>query len=185
MAGDLRGGDTAAGDLSKVHAALKRECLEQAGNTVYTFTTFYTWLRTLKWIRAALWLAGAASSVAAASTVLSGRPELDLVVAGLALLGAVLPAVIKAVKLDETIGAYERAAARFRSAEAHLRRAGNVWSLKPLADFEKEARAALVELDEARQLSLTPPEWCFNRAKKKVQAGDYDPDPIRSDGSTL
>jgi hypothetical protein len=44
--------------------------------------------------------------------------------------------------------------------------------------FEKEARSAFDDLDKARMDSLTPPEWCFKRAQKKVQTGDYDADPI-------
>ena len=173
MAEDLRSSDTGNGDLSE---ALKRECLEQSRNALYTSTTFYIWLRQLKFLRAAIWVAAVASSGGAASTVLSNRPGLELLVAGLALLGVILPGVIKAVKLDETISAYEHAAARYKVVEGALRRAATVWFHKPSVEFEADAREALADLDSARATSLTPPEWCFRAAQRKVKAGDYEPD---------
>lgn len=178
MAEDLRSGDTGNGDLSAVREALKRECLEQSRNALYTSTTFYIWLRLLKFLRAALWGAAVAAGAVAASTALSKQPGLELVVAGLALLGAILPGVIKAVKLDETISAYDAAAAHYKIAEGALRRAAVIWSHKPSTEFEEEARKALADLDKVRAASLTPPEWCFRAAQKKVKSGDYDPDEI-------
>ena len=100
-------------------------------------------------------------------------------VAGLALLGVILPGVIKAVRLDETISAYEAAAAHYKVVEGELRRAAVIWSNKPSVEFEQEARNALTSLDNARASSMTPPEWCFRAAQKKVKSGDYDPDEIK------
>jgi hypothetical protein len=31
-------------------------------------------------------------------------------------------------------------------------------------------------MNEARKPSLTPPEWCFRWAQKKIKRGDYDND---------
>ena len=86
----------------------------------------------------------------AASTSISKQPNLEAVVAGLALLGIILPGVIKALKLDETISAYEKAAANFKVVEGALRRAADVWSNKSYEEFEREARKALDALDNAR-----------------------------------
>lgn len=123
------------------------------------------------------WILAVACASAAASTVLSGNEVLDALVAGLALLGVILPGALKAVKMDETINAYIQAAADFKVVEGALRRAADVWSHKPYEQFEQEARCALAALDKARENSLTPPEWCFRVAQKKVKSGDYDPDP--------
>jgi hypothetical protein len=34
-------------------------------------------------------------------------------------------------------------------------------------------------LEAARKESVTPPEWCFTAAQKKIQGGHHDPDPPR------
>ncbi|GKY89307.1 hypothetical protein [Sinisalibacter aestuarii] len=177
MAEDIRNSDPRDGDLNAAHAALISECREQSRNTLYTSTSFFIWLRFLKKVRAALWVAAAISGAAAASTVLSKHQNMELVVAGLALLGVILPGAIKALQLDDAINAYAKRAGEFKNVEGALRRAANVWSNKPYDEFEKEARAALAQLDEARKGSLTPPEWCFKGAQRKIKSGDYEPDP--------
>jgi len=177
MAEDIRECGSGNGDLKAAHEALVQECREQSRNALYTSTSFFIWLRWLKIFRAILWVAAAAAGAAAASTVLSKFENLELLIAGLALLGVILPGVAKAVKLDETIDAYTDAAANFKNVEGELRRAAEVWSNKSWDEFEKEARSALASLDGARGAALTPPEWCFKAAQTKVRSGDYDPDP--------
>lgn len=178
MAVDIRNYDPGTGDLKAAHAALVKECAEQAHNTIYASTTFYIWLRWLKRIRGAFWILAAASGAAAASTALNEDDQLKLLVAALALLAVILPGTIKALKLDDTISDCEIAAAKFKTAEGRLRRAANIWANKPFKDFETEAREALQALDDARDASLTPPKWCFRQAQKKVKSGDYDPDEL-------
>ena len=178
MAEDIRISGPRNGDLTAAHAALVKECLEQARNTLYTSTSFFIWLRTLKFLRAVLWVLAAASGAAAASTVLSSREDMELVIAGLALLAVILPGATKALNLDDAIKAYAEHAGAFKNAEGELRRAANVWSNKTFDDFEKDAKFALSQLDEARRSSLTPPEWCFKSAQRKVKSGDYDPDIV-------
>lgn len=178
MAEDIRTYDPGTGDLIAAHTALVRECAEQARNTIYTSTTFYIWLKWLKGVRGVLWVLAAASGAGAASTALNNSDEHQLIVAALALLAVIIPGAIKALKLDDTISAYETAAAKFKNAEGELRRAANVWSHKPYAEFEAEARKALADLDGARDASLTPPNFCFRAAQRKVKSGDYDPDEM-------
>lgn len=176
MAEDIRTSDPRNGDLTAAHAALVKECCEQARNTLYTSTSFFIWLRTLKILRAVLWVLAAASGAVAASTVLSSREDMELMIAGLSLLAVILPGATKALDLDDSIKAYAETAGALKNAEGALRRAANIWSNKPYDDFEKDAKSALLQLDEARNGSLTPPEWCFKSAQRKVKSGDYDPD---------
>ena len=177
MAEDIRECGSGNGDLKAAHEALVQECREQSRNALYTSTSFFIWLRWLKFIRAVFWTAAAVAGAAAASTVLSQNENLELLIAALALLGVILPGVVKAVKLDETIDAYTDAAANLKNGEGELRRTAEVWSHNSWDKFEKEARSALASLDGARKLALTPPEWCFKSAQVKVRSGDYDPDP--------
>lgn len=176
MAEDIRTGGPRDGDLTAAREALTNECREQSRNTLYTSTSFFIWLRYLKVARAVLWVLAAASGALAASTVLTAREGMEIVVAGLALLAVILPGAIQALNLDDAIEDYASRAGEFKNAEGALRRAAEVWSKKPFREFEKEARAALLQLDEARKGSLTPPEWCFRAAQRKVKSGDYDPD---------
>ncbi len=158
--------------------SLRTECLEQARNTLYTSTSFYIWLRWLRFWRALIWFAAVVCSTVAASSIVSDFGWPASVVAGLTLAGVLLPAVVKALKLDETIELYSEQAAKFKNVESRLGRAGRIWSEGSPELFEKEARSAFEDLDKARLVSLTPPEWCFKRAQKKVQSGDYDPDAL-------
>ncbi len=178
MAEDLRDNDYKDGNLDLLRTALKKECQEQSNNTVYTSTSFYIWLRWLRIGRGLLWIVAVAASAIAASSILTDNEVPPLAIAALTLVGVLIPGIIKALNLDETIDAYSRQAGLFKNVEGALRRAAEVWSNKQFSDFEAEARAALTQLDDARRDSLTPPEWCFKRAQKKVQTGDYDPDPV-------
>lgn len=47
----------------------------------------------------------------------------------------------------------------------------------PLQARAREFRRVMKRLEKARQPSYTAPEWCFKKAQRKVQSGDYDPDP--------
>lgn len=160
----------------KMKETLRTECLEQARNTLYTSTSFYIWLRCLRLWRGLIWFAAVACGTVAASSIVSDFGWSAPFVAGLTLAGALLPAVVKALNLDETIAAYSDLAAKFKNVEGRLGRAGRVWSEGSPELFEAEARSAFEDLDKARLVSLTPPEWCFKRAQKKIQTGDYDTD---------
>jgi len=178
MAGDTRNGSASDGDVAALRASLIKECGEQAGNSVYTSTTFYIYLRRLRFCQGALWVLAVLASTVAASSVVGDLGIPPVVVAGMTLAGVLLPGVIKALKLDDQIQAYSEQAGQFKNAEGALRRAADVWSNKDIEAFEQEARSALQLLDETRLKSLTPPEWVFKKAQKKVKKGDYDPDPL-------
>lgn len=178
MAEDIRNGGPRDGDLTAARTALVKECGEQSRGALYTSTSFFIWLRVLKIARAVFWLGAAASGAAAASisTMFSSHGSMNPIIAGLALLAVILPGAIKALHLDATIENYSAKAAELKNVEGALRRSADVWSNKPYEEFEREARAALAQLDRAREGSLTPPEWCFRAARRKVKSGDYEPD---------
>lgn len=93
-----------------------------------------------------------------------------------ALAGVLLPAVGRALHLDATIQDYTVAAARFKNLQGEFRRAAQVWSLKPFAQFEDEARRLFKAMAEARKPSLTPPEIIFRLARRKIKKGHYSYD---------
>jgi hypothetical protein len=87
-----------------------------------------------------------------------------------------MPGLVKALQLDSVIRDYAAAAASFKNLQGEFRRAARVWSNKAFVEFEAEARKAIKAMNEARKPSLTPPEWCFRQAKRKVKRGDYQKD---------
>ena len=140
MAEDLRRDDPADGDLTQAKAALVAECAREEENALYTSTNFFIWLRFLKAVRALLWALAALGSALAASHILRGAPDMKLLMAAAALAGVLLPGLGRALRLDAAIRDYTDAAARFKNLQGEFRRAHLVWSNKPFADFEAEAR---------------------------------------------
>ena len=173
MAKDIRNDDPSNGDLSAGKAALIAECAREEENALYTSTNFFIWLRMLKCIRAALWVGGAIGSIVAASHILRGSEDMKVIMAAFALAGVLLPGIGKALRLDAAIRDYSEAAAKFKNLQGEFRRARLVWSNLPLADFQDEARKMFKAMNDARKPSLTPPEFCFKIAQRKIKGGHY------------
>jgi hypothetical protein len=185
MAENLRHDDSPESGLNVAQASLIAECEREEESCLYTSTSFFIWLRMLKHIRTALWVGGAVGSIGAASSILRGDQGHPIIMAGLALAGVLMPGLIKAVRLDSAIKDYATTAATFKNLQGDFRRAAKVWSNKPFPEFEAEARKIIKAMNEARKPSLTPPEWCFRQAQKKVKRGDYNRDEPPSLGQAL
>jgi len=69
---------------------------------------------------------------------------------------------------------YKIEASEFKNLQDRFRQAALVSSKKAFADFESEFRELFERLEKARSYSLTPPEWAFWLAQRKVKSGDYD-----------
>lgn len=172
MAEDLRHGDPAACDVVAMRAALASECEDASRSATDTAATFYDYIKRLTFIRGTLWIAGGIAGICAAQEELIGGLGLPpWAKAGLALAAIAIPALTKALHLDEQISDFRDGAAKFKVAEGRLRRAADVWSHKPLHEFEAEAREAFAIHEAAQALSLTPPNASFLRAQKKAE--DY------------
>lgn len=176
MAEDIRHDDPADAGLIAAKAALIAECEREEESCLYTSTSFFIWLRALKTVRAVLWVLGAVGSIVSAKSILGGAQEYPILMAGLALAGILMPALIKVVRLDTAIKDYAAAAASFKNLEGEFRRAARVWSNKPFAEFESDTRKIFRAMNEARKPSLTPPEWAFRCAQRKIKRGDYAKD---------
>jgi hypothetical protein len=174
VAKNLRDNDT--DDCNVITARLIGECRREEENCLYTSTFFFIWLRWLKAFRAALWAGAAVGSGLAASHILRGDPAFRVTMAFAALAGVLLPAVGRALHLDTSIQDYTIAAARFKNLQGEFRRAAQVWSLKPFAQFDDEARRLFKAMAEARKPSLTPPEIIFWMARRKIRKGHYSYD---------
>ena len=151
-----------------------RECAREGENCLYTSTSFLIWVRCLRWVRGTLWIGAVAASAVSASHILRGDPSYRILMAAAALAAVILPGIGQAVRIDATIRDYASAAAAFKNLQAEFRRAARVWSLKPYPEFELEARKLFLAMNEARQPSFAPPEFCFWLARRKIKRGHYD-----------
>jgi hypothetical protein len=174
MAEDFRDDDPNRCEV--ISTRLIAECRREEANCLDTSTSFFIWLRWLKGFRAALWAGAAVSSALAASHILSGDPAFRVTMAFAALAGVLLPAIGRALRLDAAIHDYAVAAARFKNLQGEFRRAAEVWSLKPVAELEVEARRLFKVMADARKPSLTPPEFLFWMAQRKIRKGHYSYD---------
>ncbi len=164
---------------SKLNApvqALIQECKREEENCLYTSTSFFIWLRFLRIFRAVLWIGAVVASGVAASHILRGDPEYKLLMAGAALLAIILPGISRALHFDTTIKDYASAATALKNLQGEFRRAANVWSHKPFTEFEIDTRNLFEAMNKARKPSLTPPEFSFRLARRKIKKGHYKHD---------
>lgn len=120
-----------------------------------------------------------AASAVAASHILRGDPSYRILMAAAALAAVILPGIGRAVRIDSTIHDYASAAAAFKNLQGEFRRAACVWSQKSFPEFEAGTRKLFQAMNATRKPSLTPPEFCFRLARRKIEKGHYefDEDP--------
>ena len=176
MAEDIRHDDPDNDQLNAGRVALVRECVREEESCLYTSTSFLIWLRGLRWMRGALWMGAVVASAVAASHILRGDPSYRILMAAAALAAVILPGIGRALRVDAAIRDYAAAAADFKNLQGEFRRAARVWSQKPLSEFEAEARKLFRAMNDARNPSLTPPEFCFRLARRKIKQGHYQYD---------
>jgi hypothetical protein len=128
------------------------------------------------WCASDPWVGAALCSVVAASQLVQSNPGLKIWAAGAALAAVALPGIGRALQIDGMIRDYANAAGVFKNLQGDFRRARLVWSKEPWLEFKAEARKLLKAMNDARKPSVTPPEWCFRLARRKIMAGHYTHD---------
>lgn len=155
---------------------LVAECRRQEESCLYASTTLYIWLRQARLIRRIFVVAPLTFGALATWSVLDqpDRAWLQWLTATFALLAGLFPAVFEALKLDTQIDEIARQAASFKALRDRFRQAATITALGAFEDFQAEFRALMDRMDEARATSITPPERCFEAARKKIGAGHYE-----------
>ncbi|HEX7967509.1 MAG TPA: hypothetical protein VF502_04775, partial [Stellaceae bacterium] len=140
-------------------------------NCAYTSASFLIWLRCLKCIRLLCVTSPVVlGAVATWKIVAQGSPT---VAAVCALLATVIPPAYRASKTERTIEEYTTLAGEFTNLRDRFRQAALISSHKPLPEFDADVKPLLARLETARSRALTPPEWCFKLARRKLKAGHY------------
>jgi hypothetical protein len=153
---------------------LTDECQRQYENCSYTSSAFTIWLRCLRSIRVfCLTTPLIFGALATWKIVAQNSPTWGAV---FALLATVIPPAYRASKTDAAIEEYTTLTGEFTNLRDRFRQAALISSHKSFPEFEAETRPLLDRMEKARSRALTPPEWCFKRARQKHKAGHYDHD---------
>jgi hypothetical protein len=151
--------------------ALIAECERQRETCEYTATTFTIWLRCLKTLKTIFVVAPVVfGALATWKIVEEGAPVWASV---FTILATAIPPAYRALGIDKAIDDYTRMSAEFTNLRDRFRQAASIESLKSVVEFDKVTKSLFDRLDKAREKSLTPPNWLFNAARRKVKAGDY------------
>jgi hypothetical protein len=142
----------------------------QEESCLYTSTTFYVWLRSARrWQRVFIILPIIVGGVA--GFMIERDP---FVAAILALIAGFFPAVRDALHYDVSVAQLSSLAAEFKGLQDAFGRTANITVLTSEDRAEDQLAELMERLDGARGHSLTPPEWCFKRAREKIKKGHYD-----------
>jgi hypothetical protein len=160
---DVNSGDGVMAD-DDPQKALIDECNRQSENCAYSATTFIIWLRVLCIIRLFCVVTPILFGALAAWKVMTDSPAWA---ATRILLATAIPPAYRASGTDKIITDYRTLAGEMTNLRDRFRHAANIDSNKPFAEFDVTTKPLLDRLEKARARSLTPPEWCFRRARKK------------------
>jgi hypothetical protein len=171
MAQDIRQPDTA--DLVKLRDEIRVEALRQMESCLYTSTSIYAWLKTVRWQHKAVVLLPILLSAAAGFSYLKDLiPAWALAI--LTLLATLIPSIAKALDIETHVQELKRAASEFKSLQDRFRQLALVNYHGDVKELEAKLSALMDKLDTARAISITPPDRYFQRARRKIKAGDYD-----------
>lgn len=152
---------------------LQALCEEKRVRCLYTSTTFLTWLKSLRFIRTILIIAPIIFGAVASWSLLKGQSGLEVIAAIFALLAGVVPAVYSALKFDEFLPSAAQLAGEYKNLELSFGDLAKMCTYKPVNEVQSDYDRLLERLQRANSQSFTAPEWCYQRAKRKIEAGEH------------
>lgn len=175
MAEDLWYNDSEEPYMSKDNTQLIKECRRQEESCLYTSTTLYIWLRKARFWRAVFIVAPIVLGAIASWSILErpGAAWMAWTTAVAGLVAGLVPAIRDALNLDPHVEEIGRHAAQFKRLQDRFRLLADIGAGKAYEEIESELKELLEQLDEARKVSVTPPERCFVAARKKIKEGHY------------
>lgn len=151
------------------------ECLRQEESCLYTSAGLYIWQkRSRMWknlfIVAPIILGGVASS-----QILSESDDkiTSYAAAGLALLAGFFPAIYEALGMDMRVREIGASAAEFNNLKDRFRVLATVKAFSEFEEFDAAFEQLMDRMDAARSAAPPLPEWCFEKARQKIEGGDY------------
>lgn len=172
MAEDIRRPDSNSRPIEDRRQAIIAECRRQEESCLYTSTTLYIWLRRVRlqkqiFVAAPVVIGGAAGI----SVLQEWLPHWSIAL--LAFAASLFPALADALKIETSVDEISRLAAEFKALQDRFRRAANITALGDVDGAEEGLAELMDRMDIARSSSITPPEWAFETARRKIDAGHY------------
>lgn len=155
--------------------ALREECLRQEESCRYTAASLYVWQKHARVWKVAFIVAPIVLGGVAGSQILGLMEGGYGQVIGLfcGLLAGFFPAIYAALDMGMQVKEIGRAAAEFTSLRDRFRQLANVTSLGPFNEFKAASEILMDRKDAVGNNAPAAPEWCFRKAQKKINQGDY------------
>lgn len=153
--------------------AIASEARRQEESCLYTSTTHYLWLRQVRRQNTIFIVAPIILGALAGFSVLKDLAP-NWVVAVLALVASLFPALANALKIQTSVNEIAANAASYKSLQDRFRQLATISILTDLDAAEAELCDLMDRMDVARSTSITAPEKYFKRAQEKIAEGHYD-----------
>jgi hypothetical protein len=153
--------------------AIAKEARRQEESCLYTSTTHYLWLRRVRLQNTLFVVAPIIIGALAGFSVLKEWAP-DWVIALLAFLASLFPALANGLKVQTSVNEIAASAASYKSLQDRFRQLATITVLTDPDAADAELRDLMDRLDVARSTSITAPEKFFEKARTKIEAGHYD-----------
>lgn len=154
---------------------LVEECQRLEESCKYTAASLQIWQKHARVWKVAFIVAPIILGGVAGSQILGvfgdGKGKLIGLFAGL--LAGFFPAIYAALDLGMQVKEIGQGAAEFTSLRDRFRQLATVTSLSDFGEFQTAFEGLIDRMDAVRGNAPTAPEWCFRRAQKKINKGDY------------
>ena len=156
-------------------AALKMECMRQEESCRYTAVSLYVWQKHARVWKVAFIVAPIILGGIAGSQILGLLDDHWGKLIGLlcGLLAGFFPAIYSSLEMGMHVDEIGRAASEFTNLRDRFRALANVKSLDSFDEFSTAFEVVMDRKDAVGGIAPIAPEWCFNRAQKKINKGDY------------
>ncbi len=152
--------------------AIAKEARRQEESCLYTSTSLYLWLRRVRLQNTIFIVAPIVLGALAGFSILKDFFP-DWVTATLTLLASLFPALANGLKIQTSIEEIAANAAAFKSLQDRFRQLAEITAPSDYERAQIELNELIDKMDIARANSITPPERYFNKAREKIEAGDY------------
>ncbi|RYG97412.1 MAG: SLATT domain-containing protein [Alphaproteobacteria bacterium] len=161
--------------MNMASSALVVECQRQEESCRYTAASLHIWQKHARFWKVVFIIAPIILGGVAGSQILGvlGTESGKLVGLFCGLLAGFFPAIYASLDMGMQVKDIGRAAAEFTSLRDRFRQLASVTSRSSFTEFKSAFEQVMDRTDALRANSPTAPEWCFRRAQKKINRGDY------------
>jgi hypothetical protein len=170
MAEDFRDTHSTSSSVEARRAEIVKEALRQSESCLWTSTTLFTWLRQVRFQRQIFVAAPVIFGALAGFSVLKDAAPAWLI-ALLALVASLFPALADALKIATSVDETSRLAAEYKALQDRFRRLARITSLGDVDKAEADLADLMDRMDVARSTSITPPQKYFDAAREQIEGG--------------